>query len=166
MRPIQATINKLDPKISIHAPIVGCDHFFDTFYIATIIISIHAPIVGCDNNHVVDGTLWYLFQSTHPSWGATLTPLFLMPKVLISIHAPIVGCDVIPSDKSRIITYFNPRTHRGVRPADSAEPKSIAELFQSTHPSWGATVYDVTLIDDPMDFNPRTHRGVRHIILC
>ena len=56
--------------------------------------------------------------------------------------------------------YFNPRTHRGVRPqVYSLEHHS--RLFQSTHPSWGAT--SLVSIDGRLqtNFNPRTHRGVR-----
>ena len=78
------------------------------------------------------------FQSTHPSWGATvdfLVNLFFCDS--ISIHAPIVGCDLkktAPTDTLQISIHapivgcdrgiktdtkckqnFNPRTHRGVR---------------------------------------------------
>ena len=56
------------------------------------------------------------FQSTHPSWGAT------------------IRCPVIP----HLILYFNPRTHRGVRLC-SGSLKGTERQFQSTHPSWGAT---------------------------
>ena len=34
-----------------------------------------------------------IFQSTHPSWGATETPKRVAKMYEISIHAPIVGCD-------------------------------------------------------------------------
>ena len=102
-------------------------------------ISIHAPIVGCDD---INNTSIYcveVFQSTHPSWGATESGTNLMvgdidfnPRThrgvrphapsnaqankLISIHAPIVGCDGITD--SSTVGY---------------------QIFQSTHPSWGAT---------------------------
>ena len=108
------------------------------------------------------GFQWLIFQSTHPSWGATLYNLSL----------------------SSFLEHFNPRTHRGVRHVvnfiDDENHK-----FQSTHPSWGAT----GLLDEIGDlerisihapivgcdyqltkecayalyFNPRTHRGVRQI---
>ena len=35
-----------------------------------------------------------IFQSTHPSWGATQTINRLYIRIVISIHAPIVGCDM------------------------------------------------------------------------
>ena len=125
-------------RISIHAPIVGCDGLF-LCHQWLIIISIHAPIVGCDffrlpqisglcqfqSTHpswgatlYIEGTLAKnsIFQSTHPSWGATMFTYILKTPTEISIHAPIVGCDIFNS----IFVYnfldnFNPRTHRGVR---------------------------------------------------
>ena len=79
-------------------------------------ISIHAPIVGCDQEAVQ--------LISHTS--------------LISIHAPIVGCDVRLQQNSNTRSYFNPRTHRGVRLRD-IEKQNNKLKFQSTHPSWGAT---------------------------
>ena len=78
------------------------------------------------------------FQSTHPSWGATL---FEFPHEFInciSIHAPIVGCD-----------------------GDYGVGFTTKELFQSTHPSWGATFLQFWKFPHLLYFNPRTHRGVR-----
>ena len=79
-----------------------------------------------------------IFQSTHPSWGATLG-----------------GRGI-----SGLISDFNPRTHREVRRGICGKPVDFTK-FQSTHPSWGAT--KVMVIDMLLnkDFNPRTHRGVR-----
>ena len=102
-------------------------------------ISIHAPIVGCDSALLVPYRRSALFQSTHPSWGATLNPgddIYFLNN--ISIHAPIVGCDAQVKKYWLQQSYFNPRTHRGVR--HSYYPYNEGELiFQSTHPSWGAT---------------------------
>ena len=56
-------------------------------------ISIHAPIVGCDGVNNVYNYVDYEFQSTHPSWGATQKAEAKYLKQQISIHAPIVGCD-------------------------------------------------------------------------
>ena len=79
------------------------------------------------------------FQSTHPSWGATISnnhvPLFLV----ISIHAPIVGCDVSWFYILIVLVLFQ-STH----PSWGATWK-VSDIwiyqgkFQSTHPSWGAT---------------------------
>ena len=42
------------------------------------------------------------FQSTHPSWGATLGNRVFCHYVDISIHAPIVGCDKVARTKNPI----------------------------------------------------------------
>ena len=137
---IAISINFDNTVISIHAPIVGCDDFKIHYHFTPSQISIHAPIVGCD------GTLpwsiikcFRIFQSTHPSWGATTirvlykaiykdfnprthrgVRLTYQPGIItycvISIHAPIVGCDLLTCCMYRREQQnFNPRTHRGVR---------------------------------------------------
>ena len=58
--------------ISIHAPIVGYDDVLIYIYICMMAISIHAPIVGCDQVEAETKLETVIFQSTHPSWGATL----------------------------------------------------------------------------------------------
>ena len=58
--------------ISIHAPIVGCDQDRNYYKFAHDLISIHAPIVGCDEKSLKAFKTIAKFQSTHPSWGATL----------------------------------------------------------------------------------------------
>ena len=127
-------------------------------------ISIHAPIVGCDTSlYEAFSTVLERFQSTHPSWGATHRCMRLLarfwndfnprthrgvrpPKVnytlkanVISIHAPIVGCDGGIAFSSTGINDFNPRTHRGVRHTPQGA-QAFRIKFQSTHPSWGATL--------------------------
>ena len=118
VRRVKTNDLQTDEDISIHAPIVGCDarlsecsrrhlsHFnprthrgvrhkrefvFETYKG----ISIHAPIVGCDVNAQIANEHIGLFQSTHPSWGATLSHSKKRTEHGISIHAPIVGCDLI-----------------------------------------------------------------------
>ena len=58
--------------ISIHAPIVGCDPLLIQVPKSISSISIHAPIVGCDNIFIFFSNSVSIFQSTHPSWGATI----------------------------------------------------------------------------------------------
>ena len=125
------------------------------------VISIHAPIVGCDFRLCPCGPLECKFQSTHPSWGATVCATVLIALISISIHAPIVGCDtmgwgwskfwsisihapIVGCDTNQqrspfLVCDFNPRTHRGVRQTVQTVFLGTRE-FQSTHPSWGATV--------------------------
>ena len=102
-----------------------------------------------------------IFQSTHPSWGATQGTNSHGATMSISIHAPIVGCDVDTRCWKSQVIDFNPRTHRGVRPMalqtdtdlcnisihapivgcdeDDYNKHNQRQIFQSTHPSWGAT---------------------------
>ena len=71
--------------------------------------------MGCDFTSLFRYLQRILFQSTHPSWGATCVFCEKRKTCDISIHAPIVGCDSIKMLTSKILDYFNPRTHRGVR---------------------------------------------------
>ena len=83
----------------------------------TGLISIHAPIVGCDSKYILDLIRDDIFQSTHPSWGATykIVGSFFKeknfnPRTHRGVRRP--PCFWWCSS----ICYFNPRTHRGVRP--------------------------------------------------
>ena len=87
------------------------------------------------------------FQSTHPVWGATQRhfPSVALNHV-ISIHAPRVGCDFVSSRWTAPCTHhFNPRTPCGVRPL-TIDQGDYFNIFQSTHPVWGATVWAARLL--------------------
>ena len=56
-----------------------------------------------------------VFQSTHPSRGATVRDLFGILQGLISIHAPLTGCDPDGPAVPIPVLDFNPRTPHGVR---------------------------------------------------
>ncbi len=61
-------------------------------------ISIHAPRMGCDRRMITLPMGFDLqFQSTHPVWGATFNWYFCLACRwrLISIHAPRMGCDLM-----------------------------------------------------------------------
>ena len=126
--------------ISIHAPIVGCDY--------VVIdneddqeISIHAPIVGCDTLFKMKQNVLVIFQSTHPSWGATIT--FTVKANTSSNFNPRTHRGVRHSMMmlGDISQDFNPRTHRGVRLRSDIYGNGTRR-FQSTHPSWGATIIE------------------------
>ena len=70
VRPFCSLSTKRRSKISIHAPLAGCDHIRRCMAMETV-ISIHAPLAGCDR------------------CAAGLTQAALA----ISIHAPLAGCD-------------------------------------------------------------------------
>ena len=123
--------------ISIHAPLAGCD-ICGLLSLVCARISIHAPLAGCDKLQAFDAHIGNLFQSTHPLRGATAGMLILAAIVLISIHAPLAGCDGRYADTCRDCTDFNPRTPCGVRRCCRIKDYTIF-IFQSTHPLRGAT---------------------------
>ena len=124
--------------ISIHAPIVGCDLVFCLFWILNT-ISIHAPIVGCDSISILTCDSASLFQSTHPSWGATRRSRLSTRYYNISIHAPIVGCDPAGQFMNFLDNFIS--IHAPIVGCDKRMFVVLicTVIFQSTHPSWGAT---------------------------
>ena len=150
-------------RISIHAPLAGCDqpgHVAERL----VVISIHAPLAGCDYRAAV---------------GADARA--------ISIHAPLAGCDNRVAVVDWYYRHFNPRTPCGVRPTRvmlqfvplnfnprtpcGVRPGGIDDLlftwiFQSTHPLRGATRASHRRDNARHGyFNPRTPCGVRLIRL-
>ena len=103
----------------------------------------------------------FLFQSTHPVWGATYFSIPLFFGSDVSIHAPRVGCDTWRMPQGDHSIRFNPRTPCGVRlvgyfrygisvavsihaPRVGCDVRAHVRClpppaFQSTHPVWGAT---------------------------
>ena len=79
----------------------------------------------------------------------------------ISIHAPRVGCDnsvILSSDNDNLFQS----THPGWgATTDNVQPDRLQKRFQSTHPGWGATRALSLLIPVISNFNPRTPGGVR-----
>ena len=124
-----------------------------------------------------------LFQSTRPTWGATIDatvgsvppPSFnpraprgarlngfihLSLRSRVSIHAPHVGRDKLHYALDNCGDGFNPRAPRGARPTSSTVPP-IRSQFQSTRPTWGATRYRGCSPAMAGCFNPRAPRGAR-----
>ena len=66
--------------ISIHAPHTGCDARATARAIIDRQISIHAPHTGCDKGVKMKIDQAILFQSTHPTRGATAKTRKLMQK--------------------------------------------------------------------------------------
>ena len=85
-----------------------------------------------------------VFQSTLPVWGATRGRL---PGPdggdAISIHAPRVGSDSNANLAVTRVSYFNPRSPCGERPAFRWWVGLPMYSFQSTLPVWGATLTPV-----------------------
>ena len=159
MRPFSSIANSSATKFQSTHPAWGATTT-GRGYVKQESISIHAPRVGCDINALLHAIPFYhfnprtprgvrliaesrvawnfVFQSTHPAWGATYIPKRQESMYYISIHAPRVGCDKAANAANAENKHFNPRTPRGVRPPSSPS-FNVPVLFQSTHPAWGAT---------------------------
>ena len=125
--------------ISIHAPRAGSDSF--TFKIIRIIsISIHAPRAGSDEFPRDFIKRIPRFQSTLPVRGATHLLDRSLFGNMISIHAPRAGSDENIRTWLRAPDNFNPRSPCGERRFRKLR-KRVINLFQSTLPVRGATLY-------------------------
>ena len=150
----------LAEKISIHAPLAGCDSSA-WLQAADGRISIHAPLAGCDRCGRLRSWWWAnfnprtpcgvrllsvnrsarrcAFQSTHPLRGATSRSSPTGCRCPFQSTHPLRGATLLQN----IILKYN--------------------RFQSTHPLRGATRQGRARYPPRQDFNPRTPCGVRHL---
>ena len=136
---LDTKINR-DIDISIHAPLAGCDSTRSTTTAICRSISIHAPLAGCDRIRFMYICCIRNFNPRTPC-GVRHTPGAKgNPAQLISIHAPLAGCDVQGRQPGSWGGYFNPRTPCGVRLDVVCKHGLVRCVFQSTHPLRGATV--------------------------
>ena len=124
-------------RISIHAPREGCDPCLLTVVNQESKFQSTHPARGATLPNCFR-TMLPQFQSTHPARGATFSIFQSKHPVSISIHAPREGCDYRYPTSPRWISYFNPRTPRGVRHLRRHLHRAL-HAFQSTHPARGAT---------------------------
>ena len=161
-----------DQRISIHAPLAGCD-VDGRADRREPDISIHAPLAGCDQFRIPAGVLCQI--SIHaPLAGCDPMLLAIPHRKKISIHAPLAGCDFLGLFQLPLGGDFNPRTPCGVRlytrctprccyrrisihaPLAGCDPplrsKISFQVFQSTHPLRGATMDGESLVQDSVAF--------------
>ena len=101
------------------------------------------------------------FQFTHPVWGATLSPLMHRLDYFRFNSRTPCGVRLSTDDKAHNSTSgFNSRTPCGVRRVVSWTLLAL-KMFQFTHPVWGATIVQITIVIDEQGFNSRTPCGVR-----
>ena len=173
-------------RISIHAPLAGCDVAEFAVRLARDPFQSTHPLRGATRNPIRMPFNAITFQSTHPLRGATPIPA---PKVSFHVFQsthPLRGATIQLWAIPIFLKYFNPRTPCGVRLGDAdAPPKAIyfnprtpcgvrlcarcrgclIILFQSTHPLRGATSKRTSTTSSNQHFNPRTPCGVRQSIL-
>ncbi len=100
------------------------------------------------------------FQFTHPVWGAT--PARLLRRSHRRCFNSRTPCGVRQRrcSKPTYLNSFNSRTPCGVRhPVHGF--CTFSELFQFTHPVWGATTTTAATSSSIIGFNSRTPCGVR-----
>ena len=147
-------------RISIHAPLAGCDagrgrfcrrredfnprtpcgvrQFCQCRQRVYVSISIHAPLAGCDDGDFRVGFFLDGISIHAPLAGCDeCDSQQRYERLQISIHAPLAGCDGCNADNQTNCANFNPRTPCGVRPRRRACAHTCA------------------------NFNPRTPCGVR-----
>ena len=112
-------------RISIHAPLAGCD-YAPGYFLADV--ENFNPRTPCGVRH---GLLRLLCWADH-----------------ISIPAPLAGCDPAASISACVGLHFNPRTPCGVRRSGDCRTRRRYR-FQSTHPLRGATL--ATYLDAALD---------------
>ena len=145
--------------ISIRAPRVGCDQCDAGNQLRFHNFNPRTPR-GVRRNRSLSKLEFYIFQSTHPAWGATFWKARKHESTNISIHAPRVGCDCPAIQTKFRLRHFNPRTPRGVR--HSAPQQSSQPMLISIHaPRVGCDDRTPPSIRRTPYFNPRTPRGVR-----
>ena len=169
-------------KISIHAPLAGCDA--DERANKAMAINFNPrtpcgvrpqsnaeterqeqfqsthPLRGATRWNATTTTKQCAFQSTHPMRGATDFLLDIILGVTISIHAPARGATRSATTGAHTFRHFNPRTPCGVRP--SLLPVRQRALPISIHaPLAGCDQRTRRNRKGKANFNPRTPCGVR-----
>ena len=149
-------------KISIHAPLTGCDSVLNKNAFICNNISIHAPLTGCDLFQFFQLVMnQIIFQSTHPLRDATLGASSTFKWLFISIHAPLTGCDEMLSVLFQFVKWIS--IHAPLTGCDEpAENPSVRVSFISIHaPLTGCDdSYNYSSFSK-LNFNPRTPYGMR-----
>ena len=131
----------LTERISIHAPLTGCDSVFECHPKGSKVFQSTHPLrdaTSMDKRQLGIS----LFQSTHPLRDATIVIRDYLGWIAISIHAPLTGCDTFTGLTAITI-----------------------DAFQSTHPLRDATFLTQSQAIRLDYFNPRTPYGMRHYLL-
>ena len=92
-------------------------------------ISIHAPLAGCDLPIPVCRTV-DTFQSTHPLRGATCCQEHNKECQRISIHAPLAGCDFVGADQIGVLGAIS--IHAPLAGCDSKNAQKLLRIFAAT----------------------------------
>ena len=146
-------------KISIHAPNEGCD---ESDARAEAVRAYFNPRTqrGVRPARARIAASSAIFQSTHPTRGATTRHGRRGKTAAISIHAPNEGCDAKMNVSEWQAIHFNPRTQRGVRQT-CCTGRIQSQDFNPRTQRGVRLIYRIRDTVCSKDFNPRTQRGVR-----
>ena len=126
-------------------------------------ISIHAPLAGCDGSGELGITLTSTFQSTHPLRGATFRRTHQPSQIVFQSTHPLRGATRKTGGRCGIFRFQSTHPLRGA--TIIAGHTRYKAAFQSTHPLRGATCSSSRQSGRLLNFNPRTPCGVRHFRL-
>ncbi len=101
------------------------------------------------------------FQSTHPTWGATIADIKICVVVRFQSTHPTWGATHICRGLE-LLRRFNPRTPRGVRHPGRTHIARVCR-FNPRTPRGVRRYADKAGYADNAGFNPRTPRGVRQV---
>ena len=146
--------------ISTHAPLTGCDLPANRYIRPYLDFNPRTPH-GVRRRSDTVRPVRCNFNPRTPHGVRLAKARFPGPLLVISIHAPLTGCDVLADFGKGLSVDFNPRTPHGVRRCRfgfnslailisnhapltgcdvvTALTGATGALFQSTHPSRGAT---------------------------
>ena len=146
--------------VSIHAPHVGSDCALACIGHFTC-VSIHAPHVGSDCISSQQQRQAQ-FQSTLPTWGATVARDAEIGTREVSIHAPHVGSDgqQVPYLFASVVSIHAPHVGSDLRSLAS----SISVVVSIHAPHVGSDEKEVLAVPTLESFNPRSPRGERRFV--
>ena len=165
MRPPPADCITAPPLVSIHAPSAGCDRCrlgtpncersFNSRTLCGVRLEAYQrqhrsfgfnsrTLCGVRPPPLPSRSNIWLFQFTHPVWGATKYEALSLALTTFQFTHPVWGATCIFASSSALVFGFNSRTPCGVR---LPQPRSRmpAIEFQFTHPVWGATWILITI---------------------
>ena len=126
---------QMTKKISIHSPLAGRDHASHGCPWHTRHISIHSPLAGRDLEDLTPVPPSQVFQSTRPSRGETINPMWRIKAMTISIHSPLAGRAALIPPIRGWEGDFNPLAPRGARQQKVIKYFLLKPfLLHNTHP--------------------------------
>ena len=115
VRPQQPWQHTPTAQVSIHAPRVGCDADRSSVFMISLVFQFTHPVWGATRRPRYVLNRSNRFQFTHPVRGATQKSASPLSWLSVSIHAPRAGCDNYLILTTMTAKGFNSRTPCGVR---------------------------------------------------